>query len=93
MGGVLNVVEFYPSMQTVLEVSSVPQRLLWIVSLSCSESPQEEQLWCTLLGRIQHLHIRTNKVTPTITSRSRAPSGPGSVMSPNPVVVGVTTVK
>jgi len=77
-------VEFYPSMQTVLEVSSVPQRLLWIVSLSCSESPQEEQLWCTLLGRIQHLHHPHKQADPDdhFTIESALRSGKRDVAEP-----------
>lgn len=76
-------------------VSSVPQRLQWTASLSWSESPQREQLWCILLGRNRTCTIRTNKLTPTIimTIESNRPEVPVSVMSPNPVVVSVATVR
>ena len=75
------------------EVSSVPQRLQWTASLSYSESPQEEHLWSTRVGRNSTCTIRTNKLTPTIIIKieSNRPAVP--VMSPNPVVVSIATVK
>lgn len=77
------------------QASSAPHRLQCTASLSCSESPHEAHRWCSFLGRNSTCTIRKNKLMPTIiiTIDSTRPSVPVSVMSPNPVVVSVATVK